>query len=300
MHHRQTLCHHTRIAALFLGVSLCVFGLVLVTRVSAWTLGTSFDGDLGDANFFQNYISNDYSHSGSNSTKFSMFEGVENDGQYTYQLGSDLHEGDELWVRVYIYPPIGFRWDCNPITKILRITVAGSDGSNVSYHSLLSTRQTNYGCGSGTTFGYMVTGSEMNSSQSPPPICQNTNTEDGGGYLVPGQWHSIEMYLKVSATNGILRAWHNGVLRNEYLYPTIPSGGYIPFNRTENWTQHHLLGWWNGGPVQNQSIYFDDFVETNEAPPNQDLEGNPMIGPRDWISYSDTTPPAQPTGLIVR
>jgi hypothetical protein len=140
----------------------------------------------------------------------------------------------------------------------------------------------------------------MNSSTSPPPICQNRNTNDGGAYLTPNQWHCIELYLKVSSTNGIMRAWHNGILRSEYLYPTIPPGGHIPQNRTSNWGQSHLLGWWNGGPVQDQEIYFDDFVIRSDGPANRDSLGNPMIGPTDWNNSSDLTPPAAPGRLLVR
>lgn len=265
----------------FLKLLLILTVLIIPNNINAWTLRANFDGDKGDEDLFVNKRSKDHYFRGNYSVKFPLIQGQENTGQHVFNLRSDLYEGDELWVRIYVYPPSGFRWEANPITKVLRVAVANSIGEQTGYHSILATKQPNYGCGSSKIYGYMVTGSEMNSSKSPPPICQNRNTSDGGGYLTPGEWHCIELYLKVSATNGILRAWLNGVLRNEYIYPTIPAGGYIPKNRTKNWTQNHLLGWWNGGPVQTQDIYFDSMIITNTTPSKQDAEKNYMIGPEN-------------------
>ncbi|NTW27293.1 MAG: hypothetical protein HGA36_03145 [Candidatus Moranbacteria bacterium] len=270
---------------------------VLPNSAEAWS--KNFDMETVDTSIgvgtFGSTISSEHANSGNNSFKVPLLAGVENDGQHTFSLGGDLHEGDELWARVFIYVPIGFDWTAIPITKLLRIAPARADGTEWAYHSILATNKNNYGCGSETTFGFMVTGSENNSSQSPPPICQNRNTGDGGAYMTSGQWNSIELYIKVSAINGVIRAWHNGILRNEYFYPTIPSDGYIPWNRTTSWTQHHLLGWWNGGPSKNQDIYFDDLVLTNEVPASRDIESNPMIG----ANIIDIIAPNAPIGLVV-
>ncbi len=258
---------------------------ISINYAAAWTESDDLEGN--GAGYWNSYISQDYSHSGSHSIKFVLKSGVESVGIYDYPLGSELREGDELWVRVYIYAPLGFDWTCNPITKLLRTTVANSSGASWSYISILATNPGDYGCGTGK-YGYMVTGAEALSGMNPPPICQNRNTADGGGYLTPGQWHSIELYIKVSATSGIIRGWLDGVLRNEYLYPTIPSGGYMPIDHTSDWNVHHLLGWWNGGPRQDQNIYFDDFIATNIRPANRDAAGNYMIGQTDGGSCSCT------------
>lgn len=252
--------------------------LIIPINVRSWTLKANFDGNKGNESLFFNKRSKDYFFSGNYSIKFPLIQGQENTGQHVFQLGSTLYEGDELWIRVYVYPPPGFRWDANPITKLMRIAVANSIGEQIGYHSVLLTKQPNYDCGSSDTYGYMITGSEMNSSKKIPPICQNRNTKDGGAYLTAGQWHCVELYIKISSTNGIIRAWHNGILRNEYFYPTIPEGGYIPKIKTKNWTQSHLLGWWNGGPVKSQDIYFDSIIITNTTPNKQDTEKNYMIG----------------------
>ncbi len=246
----------------------------------AWTIADDFEGS--GVGLWTSQLVTTYAHAGSHAIGIVLAQGVENDGQWTYPLGSDLYEGDDLWVRVYLYPPGGFDWTCSPITKLVRVAVADASGAGASYASILATRPQNYGCGDGGAYGYVVSGQEMNSGQTPPPICQNRNNGDGGAYLTPGRWHSLELYLHVSATAGIMRVWHDGVLRNEYAYPTIPAGGYIPRIDTTDWTAHHLLGWWNGGPTQTQTIYFDDFVVTNETPANRDAAGNPMIGPTDW------------------
>ncbi|MDM8536347.1 hypothetical protein QUF70_06305 [Desulfobacterales bacterium HSG17] len=251
--------------------------LFLAQTVFGWTVQSSFDGVEEHVNLFANKLSDDISFSPPNSAKFFIRQGEENTGQQQYELPTSLNEGDELWIRVYLYPSSGFDWSANPITKLLRVIVANSDGSMISYHSILATAPTNYGCGTSSTYGYMVTGSEMNSRN----LCQNRNT-DTEIYLTSGEWHCIELYLKVSSTNGMMRAWHNGILKQEYPDPTIPPGGYFPKQRTTDWGVHHLLGWWNGGSQQDQNIYFDDMVYTNDRPTARDGEGNYMIGPKDW------------------
>ena len=51
----------------------------------------------------------------------------------------DLGEGDELWVRVYVYYPSGFtfRCGCTQGMKFLRIHTRSSSGNNEGYHSIL-------------------------------------------------------------------------------------------------------------------------------------------------------------------
>jgi hypothetical protein len=256
---------------------LALILMLFMAPANAWILTDDFEGN--GIGLWPSYISADYASSGTHSLKFSLPKGKEDIGIYDYGLGSDLHEGDELWVRVKVYPPTGFDWTAQPIVKVLRTAQAKPDGSSSGgYNSILATNPNNYGCEGTQKYGYMVTGQENQDSQNPPPICQNRNLGDGGAFFTPGQWSCIELYIKVSATDGMTRAWHNGVLRNEYAYPTIPSGGYLPKSSTSDWMVHHLLGWWNGGASKDQSIYFDDFQVTDEQPSSVDNAGNHMIG----------------------
>ena len=251
--------------------------LALSDESFAWTISDNSEG-TGTNSFFSTYYSDDYHNSGNFSVKFFIGQGDESVGIYSYRLGGELAEGDELWVRVYIYAPAGFDWTATPITKLLRIVVANPDGTGNGYHSILATRPGNYGCAGENIYGYVVTGSEMNSSQTPPPICQNMSAAGDEKFLTPGQWHTIELYLKISSVDGVMRAWVNGELVAEYHYPTILAGGKIPIARTSNWMDHHLLGWWNGGATQDQFLYFDDLIITNETPGSVDAHGNQMIG----------------------
>lgn len=261
---------------------LLIVILMIIPCVYAWTITDDFEGN--GIGLWTNHVSLDYASSGTHSLRFNLPKGKEDIGIYDYSLGSDLHEGDELWVRVKVYPPAGFDWTAQPIVKVLRTAQAKADGSTSGgYNSILATNPDNYGCDGTVKYGYMVTGQENQDSQNPPPICQNRNLGDGGAFFTPGQWSCIELYIKVSATDGITRAWHNGVLRNEYAYPTIPSGGYLPKSSTSDWMVHHLLGWWNGGTSKDQSIYFDDFQVTNEPPASVDNAGNHMIGCGDIV-----------------
>lgn len=273
-------------------VSCCALAASLLLPLQAahgWTVHASFDNKADDIQLFTGNLSSDVAFSPPYSARFLIQKGVENDGQHQYKLPTALYEGDELWVRVYLYVPPGFDWTASPITKLLRVAAANSDGSNRSYHSILATNGQYYSCGGTGKFGYMVTGAEMN----PGNVCQNRNMDDEV-FLTPGVWHSIELYIKVSATNGMMRAWHNGILKQEYPDPTIGPGGYLPADHTADWTVHHLLGWWNGGATQDQYIYFDNLVYTNERPSNQDAEGNYMIGPEN---YKGPVPPGTPTNI---
>lgn len=257
---------------------------IQLSNAYSWIVSARFDGVHGDdSHLFKNFYTSEYYLSPPNAIRFYLKKGNENSGQYTFNLPSDLREGDELWIRIYLYVPQGFDWSCNPITKLVRIAISNSEGKSEGYCSILATKPINYGCNSGSPnkFGFMVIGEEMNSNQKPPPICQNKNSRDGGAFLETGMWHCIELYLRISFAKGITRSWHNGILRHEYFYPTIPLSGYVPREKTKNWTQHHLLGWWNGGPSRDQHIYFDNMIITNQRPSKTDLEGNYMIGPEN-------------------
>jgi len=46
---------------------------------------------------------------------------------------------------------------------------------------------------------------------------------------------------------------------------------------------------WNGGAPQDQDMWIDDIVITNETPTARDVYGNPMIGPDAWPGGGITT-----------
>lgn len=226
-------------------------------------------------------VSTDYAYAGTKSLKKNVLYLANDTWQTPIRLGRDVTEGQSIWFRFRVYPPAGFDWTCNPIMKLMRLAIKNSSGTGIGYFSWLTTRSTNFSCvgTQPTVYGYAVLDDEAYAAPTKVPgtpsyFCE-INTQDG--YLTPGQWHTLEMHMYVSSTNGLIRGWHNGVKICETLnIPTVPAGGYI-WRGDGNYTGN-ILSYWNGGVPVAQSIYFDDFAVSFETPTSLDAFGNPMIG----------------------
>jgi hypothetical protein len=215
-------------------------------------------------------------HRGNRAFKIDLYQGIANDGQWPYNWPSTVSDGGEVWVRAYFFFPTGFDFTCNPVAKILRISSAPEG----EYNSILEADPGNYGCSGPSTYGYVIFDSEWGDGHGWPPHtgCQNVQGETY--YLPTNQWVSLELYVKASSSNqGAVRVWDDGTLIFEVTgVQTITSGGWLGPTGAPQYSAPHVLGYWNGGPTQNQSIYVDDMEWTNETPANRDAFGNPMIG----------------------
>jgi len=231
-------------------------------------------------------ISTDVAYSGTKCLRKDLTAGANDTAQAPLRLPQDVPVGGELWMRFRIYVPAGFDWTCTPIMKLMRWAVKTAGGGQAGYISVLTTRPSNYSCHAtdATKYGYLVMDDEVVNSTSRPDLypsgqpkyfCQ-IGAHDG--YLTPG-WHTVEMYARVGDNNdGILRAWHNGMLICETTgISTVPPGGAI--HKGDGGFTGHILGYWNGGVPKNQSLYFDDFALSYTTPAARDTGGNPMIGP---------------------
>ena len=256
------------------------FSAVFVTSSFAWTIKMSFDdGPVGAfANQDQGYngfngagratvFTDEISADGTQSCKMSWPKGHNGwavcYGRITFSDNPgarSLKEGDELWVRAYYYFKSPWDWYVpgGPHNKILRVHTKHADGGNGGYISFLSNSR-----------GQIIGDSEV----GPRPKNYRTNY-----HYALDRWQCLEMYIKFSTKEPILRMWVDGKLiiedtnKNTLKYPsTIADGSFIATA-------------WAGGAPQDQVQYVDAFVFTTDKPSKRDADGNPMIGPIDIIT----------------
>ncbi len=222
----------------------------------------------------QTTFSTDRAANGSKSAKMVWTKGSEGWGVTHGEMNypAPVTNGQEVWVRGYYYFAQPWSWISNTGEasgiKIMRVaTDAGG------WHSIFSVWSPN-----------VTASNEMAAVQV-----------DTGYPFLTGAWQCLEIYLKLSPTNGIMRIWQNGVLVFEDLnHKTISSsGGYV-------WMSS-VMSVWNNGVGQNQTQYVDEFVMTTDRPSQYDSKGNAMIG---LINGSTTTTPtvtplSAPTGLKI-
>ncbi len=290
---------------LFFTIAILLFHFSIA---NAWTVNATWekfavgstggDQNLGQGDGLYNgnsrlSVVDTYFHSGKNSLRIFLPKGGP-DWQHEFRLPSSITEGGEFWGRFYIYPPTGFDWTATPITKIFRTVVVDSANNGKGFISILAIKPDYYQCSAKSAtpsvYGWIVGGAEMLSSEG--FVCQNQASADD--FLTPGQWHALELYIKVSSNGvGIFRIWHQGKLIWEKTgISNIPPAGKLWHG--DGISANHFLGYWNGGVPQDQYLYIDDFTYTNQTPAQKDAVGNSMIGLIDWQSGGDSggnTPP---------
>ncbi|MBK8014447.1 MAG: hypothetical protein IPK13_24245 [Deltaproteobacteria bacterium] len=226
----------------------------------AWTLSADFEAGTvgaranGTSGFgyatTQTFFSETRAHGGVRSARVGFLQGAEEGtgGSVGYP---NLSEGDEIWARGYFYFASPFSWACSPVVKILRIRVNTASDSHVAWHSVFANSQ-----------GQILLSNEVQSHQPTTNVRFDVD-----------QWQSIEIYVKFSATAGIIRIWKNGQLVIEdKSRRTLAASSNVS-------NQSNVFTYWNGGHPQTQYGWIDDFVWTSERPSSVDAHGNPMIGP---------------------
>lgn len=212
------------------------------------------------------FYSSTRAHSGTKSARVTFTQG-QAEGTGGSVGFSNVSEGGEIWARGYFYFASPFNWTCSPVVKILRIRVNTASNNHVAWHSVFADSQ-----------GRILLSNEVQSYQPTTNVYFDTN-----------QWQAIEIYVKFSATAGIIRIWKNGQLVIEdKTRKTLASSSNIS-------NQSNVFTYWNGGHPQTQYAWIDDFVWTSERPSNVDSHGNYMIGP-----ISSATFLAPPTDLQIK
>ena len=254
------------------------FLLSCETLVHAWTIKISFDdGPVGafanqknGSNGFngagrQTVFSDDIAVDGNQSCKMTWIKNHNGwrvaYGRVTFADNPGAHslkEGEELWVRGYFYFKSPWDWyvQGGPHNKVLRVHTILADGRNGGYISFYS-----------DSWGQIKGDSEV----GPRPRNYRTNF-----YYKVDQWQCLEMYIKFSTKDPVLRMWVDGKLILEDTRKNT-------LRDSSTTSDLSFIGTaWAGGPTQNQVQYIDALIYTTERPSNRDKRGNPMIGPVGW------------------
>jgi hypothetical protein len=114
-----------------------------------------------------------------------------------------LHQGDEIWFRIYVYLPSGFDTSCTQCAglKMMRIHTAAPSLSNEGYLDALIG-------GSGINVGSEVTPEYYNN---------NPNWKNLGVTVPTGEWMAVEQYVKFSSVvgQGVYRVWRRRQFESE-------------------------------------------------------------------------------------
>jgi len=224
---------------------------------------------------------NTYAYSGTKSMKTHFIAGSAGSdttgGEINYP--TQLSSGSEIWGRFYLYTPSPPAWQWNSIVKVFRL--AHLPGGYISI------------------FNYYGSNSIALSNE----LDAQVNHERATGYQFDyNKWQCLEMYIKFSKTNGIIRIWKDGILiREENQTRTTDNPpfyhGYQTISSDSDLANYALVWtYWNNGAPQNQDAWVDDIVITTDTPTNRDAYGHPMIGPADW-GGSDNQAPTIPSNL---
>jgi hypothetical protein len=266
-----------RIAIPFI-ITLLIISMFSTNKVCAWTINANFESGTNQTKAqglsgFQNagtatFFTSDNHAKGLKSAKILWTQGSDGwgVGHGAFFYPQHVTDGQEVWARGYYYFASPWSFKSTPVSKILRIHIANSSGTNVGYHSILAGGDVNAWDSilkkTSSTLGYIVANNEVSPNQP--------NT---GVMLDIDKWQCLEIYVKLSMISPITRIWKNGeLIYEDTKYATISSStDYADFS--------YIMTYWNGGAPQNQTEYVDEFIITTDKPSKIDSNGNPMIGP---------------------
>lgn len=182
-----------------------------------------------------------------------------------FPISPAIAEGEEVWVRLYVYWPEDFEFSASPWMKFLRLHNRAAGGENAGYNDLY-----------------------IHNADGPESVLRTIKevhdiwAVDDGAPIPRGRWERYEMYLYVDHTSvddggrGRVRIWRDGErIFDRTDVPTVTAeGGEIDY--------FYLFTYWNNEMPPNNYCYIDDLTIATSANPPQgrDEDGNPMIG--DW------------------
>ena len=274
-------------------IILALLALFISSQANAWVVSAEFEkGTLGELAIGVDALSgtltdnttfsDEFVHNGNFSAKMTVIQGDTKWGGYNMHPEL-LKEGDEIWMRYYLYFPTGFDFTCSQCIgiKTMRIhtrSAGGGDGTNEGYIDVLIDDE------DGLNIFNEVAGQAFadywfaKTGKTVPSV---------GTIITTGQWYAIEQYVKFSSTpgKGIYRVWQDGILVFEDKANITMASG------TSESDLNFIFGFWNGDAPKTQSAYFDDFVIASSTPSNLDASGNPFIGLNTTTFIAAPKPP---------
>jgi hypothetical protein len=278
---------------------IAVAGLISILVVgmhhdaAAWWVSADFEaGAVGslaqgasgfDEAGTETTFSADVARSGSTSAKMVWRYGTSGFGLTSgaFYYPADVPVGGEVWMLGYFYFADPWSWDasstdeCGCAIKTMRTHVRDAGGNHTGYTSVIT-----------------------NNWAVPYVNCETCDGMQGlninQGEMVgleAGRWHAIEMYVKFSPGDGIVRLWIDGQLRAEQggIATALSDGDVMDYA--------YFMGYWNGRCGADQVMYVDDLVITTDTPENRDAAGNAMIG--GYSPPAANPAPAAPSNLRV-
>lgn len=177
-----------------------------------------------------------------------------------------LTRGDEVWISFYMYVPSGFDYSTDTgFLKFIRLRQRNADGSHSGYlDTLIQDTRSNNGI-----FTILKEGN------APKLYHHGTRGTDD---LVSDNWMRVEQYVHLDnipsseGGNGHVKLWVDGqLIVDEGQAQTISNSQVIVESL-------YLFTYWNGGAPQDQHLYIDHLVMTNERPNETDEWGNYILG----------------------
>ncbi|HVY04644.1 MAG TPA: hypothetical protein VHB46_01585 [Burkholderiales bacterium] len=113
--------------------------------------------------------------------------------------------------------------------------------------------------------GTQATYNDIFESLYPGPNLVNTGTAGGLAFTTywgprsgdttasPNGWHKVEYYI---STSGVIRAWHDGIMVQNFSGLPTASARWTPFTITSNWSDAHGAA---------NDVYFDDVEVFSDA-----------------------------------
>ncbi|HAR41713.1 MAG TPA: hypothetical protein DCS07_03650 [Bdellovibrionales bacterium] len=247
----------------------------------AWTVTADFDntGFSGSGSFSGNNgsyvtVSTDRAAYGTKSAKMYMSKG--DGGTYGSLTHPLVTTGAEVWARAYYYFASPWSWG-NAINapdsaiKVFR-----------PIHFEVPPDQSWYLSVFGNSYNQIMLSNEAGDAQPRASV----------GFDID-KWQCIDMYVKLSATQGIFRIW-----KNEQLIVEDIASRTMPFAGAVSDGIAYVMSNWNNGTAQAQTMYVDEVIITTERPSKVDANKYPLIG---YVGAPTAQPkPKAPTGLSVR
>jgi hypothetical protein len=186
---------------------------------------------------------------------------------FVHTIPSDLVEGDEAWIRMRIWLPVGSDLD------------APGEGGHLKWFRWRTSTDIGGNAGFSDIY-YDETLGEWKYIKETVDSWSTLAIGVGGPFDIEyGKWIDWELYTKFSSTVGIVRMWKDGIMINELLNEQTLT------TATDTVKDFYFRTYWNGGIPKQQDWHYDrvDIAlngagRTDSTELQTDLVGNKFIG----------------------
>ena len=204
-------------------------------------------------------------------TGFGQLGGILNFPDCAALGGRRVVKGEEIWLRLRLKYPVGFKYNVNGRNKFLRLRTFHYEGaSKISegYNDLYMDAPPGTGPHTYSPYQFIFEGA--------PQWFRMGSAEH---FFTPDEWGTVEYYIKLDYKKGseggeaTVRVWYNGELIGETFERNT-------LQQADSFIEAlYLFTYWdNDGALYDQKFWVDDLILTNVTPSQVDANGNPFIG----------------------